>query len=462
MIKRIVGYLPGVVIPMLINFILTTLYASYLTPAEYGILNIYLNTIQIVFASTLSVFQNASLRLYSTDDVLNEKQYITSFIAAILASTCILAIIMAASSLIVNYNWEIILMSVAANGVFQFVCNYYRVTRQSAKYNIVKSGSAVLSLVVLISAKTIFGSISYVWPIISIYGCYALISLLGIYDFRFQISNKACSKNLIFKALKYGIPLIGVSALGYIIANSDQYFLLYFLGEEAVGNYALGHRLVDAIIINLLMMILLVMTPELNRTYDCEGYIAGSRLLTKMISAACWIILPISFGIIVYSKYIINFFFQEYSSAANIMRLVVFASMFHGVSMFLCKGLELTRKTKYIFIGLLIATAINCLYNFIFIPVYGIDASAHSSFFAYLFYNIYLVQKSKQYFKINFDIRYLIRAILATIITVAVSATLINFFSVSTPVRLVVHIILCAVIYFIISVLLKLHLPFID
>ena len=132
MLKRIFGYLPGVAIPMMINFILTTLYATYLAPGEYGILNIYLNSIQIVFALTLSVFQNSSLRLYSTNDVLNEKQYVTTYIAAILMSSCIIAMVTFALSFVIEFNWEIVLMSITINGGFQFICNYYRVTRQSA------------------------------------------------------------------------------------------------------------------------------------------------------------------------------------------------------------------------------------------------------------------------------------------------------------------------------------------
>ena len=460
MIKRIFGYLPGVAIPMMINFILTTLYATYLAPGEYGILNIYLNSIQIVFALTLSVFQNSSLRLYSTNDVLNEKQYVTTYIAAILMSSCIIAMVTFALSFVIEFNWEIVLMSITINGGFQFICNYYRVTRQSAKYNTIKCASAILSLVILVSAKFFLSSISYIWPIIAIYGSYALISLLGIYDLRSQISIRFFSKDLVIKSIKYGIPLIGVSVLGYIIASCDQYFLLYFLGEEAVGNYALGHRLVDAIITNLLMMILLVMTPELNNTFDQDGFKASSELLTKMISAACWIILPISFAIIVYSKFIVLFFFSEYDSADHIMQLVVFASMFHGISMFTCKGLELSRRTEHIFTGLLFATIINCLYNLFFIPVYGIDASAHSSLLAYLFYNIYLVFRSRRYFKINFDYYYILKAVCITCITVLVAYCLMYFLPINSAVEFIIHIMISAVVYLGLSGVFGLYKPF--
>ena len=65
MIRKILSFVPGVIVPMGINFLLTILYAQFLSPGEYGILNIYLNSILIVYAISGSVFQTASLRFYT-------------------------------------------------------------------------------------------------------------------------------------------------------------------------------------------------------------------------------------------------------------------------------------------------------------------------------------------------------------------------------------------------------------
>ena len=74
MLKKIIKYIPGVAVPILINFLLTMLYAAYLSPSEYGLLNIYLNTIQIIYSLTLSVFQTAALRFYSLKEYDSEKE----------------------------------------------------------------------------------------------------------------------------------------------------------------------------------------------------------------------------------------------------------------------------------------------------------------------------------------------------------------------------------------------------
>lgn len=451
MLKKIIQYVPGVAVPMIINFVLTMLYAAYLTPGEYGKLNIYLNTIQIIYALTLSIFQNASLRLYSSEDVHSDKEYVTTYVISTFTATAIACILMALTGSFVSYNWRLIAMSIGCNGMFQFFCNYYRVTGKSRKYNRIKCVAAILALIVLVAVEKQLRVLTYIWPVIAVYGCYGLISLYVIFDARKSFSINAFSLTLVKKSLRYGIPLIGVSVLGYIIASCDQYFLLYYLGEEAVGNYALGHRLVDAVITNLLMMVLLVMTPELNKVHDLKGEKESSYTLEKMIDTAFWIILPITFAIIVYSKYIIIYLFPEYDSAAHIMQLVVFASMFHGLSMFTCKGLELIKRTEYIFIGLLFATAINCLYNLIFIPIYGIDASAHSSMVSYIFYNMYLVLKTKKYYRIVFDWKYILKTFAATAVTVIVAIYLMNWIEISGIVSLALEAAVCGSVYIMLS-----------
>ena len=138
------------------------------------------------------------------------------------------------------------------------------------------------------------------------------------------------------------------------------------------------------------------------------------------------------------------------------MQLVVFASIFHGLSMFTCKGLELVKHPKYVFYGLLVAAVINVVYNFVFIPVYGIDASAHSSILAYIVDNILLVIFTRRYYSIKFDWKYLYKSCLTTAITIACAIMMMHFFPIRNIGGLVIEGFICVVVYIITSFLLKL------
>lgn len=462
MIKKIIGFAPGVIVPMALNFMLTFLYARYLEPGEYGVFNIYLNTIQIVYALTLSLFQTAALRYYSIQNTYrNEREFVSTYFWGNIFITLAIVPVAITISFLLSFNWWIVTLSVGINGLYQFFCTLYRLKSSSLHYNIMRCISSIISLIILIWCANRIVPLTYFWPIAATYGSYAILVIYEVVANRKLINIQCFSFSLLKESVHYGLPLIGVTLLGNIIANSDQYFLMYYLGDEAVGNYALGYRLVDALIINMLTMILLVMTPELNKRHDTNGMAQSSVVLSKMIDSAFWIILPISFAVIVYADYIIKYIFPSYMAAAHIMRLVVFASIFHGISMFTCKGLELVRKSKYILLSLLVAAAANCIYNFVFIPIYGIDASAHSSLLAYILYNVLLMFYTKKYYKMNIDAKYIWRCSLAVISTIIVAIILMRVCPITNLLVLLGEIMICCVIYFSLSFALRLLRVFI-
>lgn len=433
------------------------LYAKVLSPGEYGILNIYLNTIQILYAMTLSVFQNASLRFYSIKESYNgKKEFVSSFIFANIFVTVLIIPIAILVNFFFEFNWQIIILSIGVNGLYLFFCNCFRLENQAGKYNLFRCIQSVGAVIALLGLSFVINPMSFVCPLYIVYGCYGILSVIEIIRQRSVIGISHINVHLLRESILYGLPLIGVSVLGYIVASCDQYFLLYYLGDEAVGNYALGHRLVDAICVNLLTMILLVMTPELNRIHDQMGTKDSSSVLKKMISGAIWISVPISAAIIIYAEPIIEFIFTEYKNAAHIMQLVVFASIFHGISMFTCKGLELAKKPKYTFYSLAVAAVVNCVYNAVFIPIYGIDASAHSSLIAYLIYNALLILTTRKFYPISFDLSYAIRVGIITIITIFLGIGLMSKFPITGIGILLIQAVSCAVCYLCLSVVLKL------
>lgn len=461
MIRKILSFVPGVIVPMGINFLLTILYAQFLSPGEYGILNIYLNSILIVYAISGSVFQTASLRFYTIrESYENESSFISSYLFGNLAATLTIIPFSLIINIFLEFDWEIIVLSVGANSIFQFICNLYRLKNYSFLYNFSRCVTAVSSIILLFLFSYIIDPLTYVWPIIAVYGSYFLFVLFEIFMLRKQISLSKISFSLLKESIKYGFPLIGVSVFGYIISSCAQYFILYYFDKSAVGNYSLGFRLVDALVINMLTMVLLVMTPELNKQHDYHGEKVSSVTLMKMISAAMWIIMPICFAIIVYADYIILFIFPEYESAAHIMRLVVFASIFHGISMFTCKGLELVKHPKFVFYSLGVSTLFNCLYNAIFLPIYGLDAAANGSFLTYVLYNVLLILFTRKYFDLKIDYRYIFKTTIVTLITLVVAVCMMSFFPVSSLLILMIECLICVFTYLIFSFIFNLYFVF--
>src|SRR5699024_11432470 len=99
-------------------------------------LNIYLTTILMVYSVTLNVFQTACLRFYSLNIHENEAEYVSSYIIVNIVTTIVIIPFALIVNLFLKFNWWIIVLAVGANGLFQFLCNYYRVTNKARVYNL--------------------------------------------------------------------------------------------------------------------------------------------------------------------------------------------------------------------------------------------------------------------------------------------------------------------------------------
>ena len=142
------------------------------------------------------------------------------------------------------------------------------------------------------------------------------------------------------------------------------------------------------------------------------------------------------------------------------MCLVLFASVFIGLLMFTCKALKLIKKPKYILYSLIIASLINCGYNAIFIKIYGVTASAHSSIISYIVYNILLVYYSRRYYDLQLDFRYILKTVLATGVTFLLATLLMNTWGITNLMIFIIQFLVAVIVYLVCSVILKLFEPF--
>jgi O-antigen/teichoic acid export membrane protein len=458
MLKKIAIYIPSVLVPMIVNFVLVILFARYLEPEEYGLMNIYLNTISLVYAFGLSFLQSAAFRFYSIKNyVKSTEQYITTYII----SNIILTLLYFSFMIIINeyffqFNANIIAFSIGANALYQLYLNLYRLEDSSRGYTYGRILTSVLTLAFFFLFLSLVKGVDYNHAIYSIYGAYAIIAIVELLKRWNSIKPLQFSFELVRKSFSYGIPMTGVFVVGLIVSYSDQYLILHFLGTKFVGFYSLGYRFADTLISNLTMIILIVMTPTLMKIYDNGNNQESERIISGMININLWIVLPISLCLMIYAESIILIVFPSYVGAATIIQLVVVAAVMHSLSMFTCKGLELAKETKRIFLYLLTAGIINFTYNVIFIPVYGINASAHSSFISYFVYNILLVMGSMKFVKITFDLIFILKLAVINTFTCILAIIIKRYWPVSTLYELLGHVIICGSFYIIVSTLSKL------
>lgn len=464
MLKKIMAYLPSTVIPIFINFILVFIYAGKMSPAEYGIYNVYLNSISIIYAVALSFLQSSAFRFYSVKGLYNNnKEYYSTYYFSNIIICFLVAIVLFLVNIVFKFDWIVISVAIALNAFYQFDINMYRLRDKVGGYAFSRLSAAFGALGFIAVCATLTGSITYEVPIYTFYGAYIFTIIVEfIRCFKF-FSFKYLSKKLFVESLRFGMPMMGVTVMGLLMSYAAQYIILFNLSEVSVGYYSLGFRLSDTVISNITMIILTVMTPMVMKLYDDAGgdnVEKSSQMLTKVISLDMWVILPCCALLAFYSGDLIRLLFPSYEGAEPIVVIIVFSAILRSLSMITCKGLELARKTGKMFLFLIISLAANIAYMLICVPLYGIEAAGHASIISYLLYNILLIKESYKYINIIIDYIYLLKVMIVSVIVVIAALLISGFVGTGNIALVVIQGCICIFLYFLGSLLLGLYKPF--
>lgn len=455
MIKKIMAYVPSVAIPILVNILLVFLYARCLKPEEYGMLNIVLNTINIIYSLVMSFIQSASFRFYSDKSLYSSREeYVSSFVFCNIIVGFLVASVTALVSICTGQTvYFLIAVSVGINGLYQFYLNLYRLEGRNSWYIASRIIAAFLILISFVAVVKLIPNLTYEYVILTTYGSYAVFAFIGTYQQRKYLILKEFSFNLIKKAFVYGMPMMGVTLLGNIISSCDQYVLKFYMGDFSVGLYSLGHKLSDMSISNITMLLLLVATPMVMREYDQSSKSRGVMYLSKILFVNIWVVVLVAIGILAFADEIILYLFPEYSSAEQIISLVAIAAVLHSVSLITCKPFELTKNTMGLMILLLVTAIINVAYNVVFIPIYGINAASHSSIIAYLVYIFLLYIKDDSSNKVCLTLKECTQIVIPSLITFVITLTLKQLCPINSLLSLMIQAIICVFVYFVVSLI---------
>jgi len=394
-------YVPSMVVPIIINLIIIVLCGRWLPPAEYGLMSIYTTTITLLYSFGLSFVQSAALRFY-TERICNDKAiYFTTFLLINIFLSCLLlGIVLIIKCFITQINPLVVELSVLANGLYMFCVNIDRLEDKHMRYTMARCMASILNLAIFVVIAACLKHATSISPVVSLYGAYLIISLIKIVT-KLQLFSIGKFSFVLFKeSMKFGLPLIGVSVVGSLIANSDQYMILYFLDEAQVGLYSLGYKIADYSVTRFTTLLLTVATPAIIRCYDEKKYEQSAKYIIGTVNAISWTWFALMSICLIYSGEIIQLVFPEYQGAETIMNIVIISALFHCLSQLYCKPFELAKKTNELMICSLIAGAINVIYNYFFIPVNGTVAAAISSVLAYLSLDIMLLLRGKKYMNV--------------------------------------------------------------
>ncbi|QGU01012.1 Polysaccharide biosynthesis protein [Corynebacterium kalinowskii] len=374
----------------IIVFLMLPLYTSYLSPNEYGVVDLVV-TYAALLAPTLTIQMEMAVFRFLIENREN-KPGITKVITNALSVAIALTIICLSISIVVNIfvdipHFYLILCIIVAAFFAGFLLQTSRGLGKNLNYaiaSILTGLTTVISNVMLIVVYKLGATgmlvsllLSYLIPII-----YLLISL----KFWQYLNFSTLEKTYRSKLIRYSAPLVPNGVAWWVINAADRTIILFALGLAANGVYAVSTRF--AMIYSAVFAIF-----SMSWTESASVHIRSEqrdRYFTETIDSALRFFGSVGVLIIAVLPFVFTLFVAEnFREAYLYIPLMMIGAVLNSI-VGLYGGIYVAlKKTGKVATTSVFATVISLAINLVFIKVFGLFAAASAGGIAFLAMAIY-------------------------------------------------------------------------
>jgi O-antigen/teichoic acid export membrane protein len=220
--------------------------------------------------------------------------------------------------------------------------------------------------------------------------------------FHKYLSLKSYSKKMLKTFLKYSFPMVPGVLCWWIMSAFDRFIINLYLGEDAIGIYAISNRL-PAIILMISSIFQLAWQDNAIKIYKNDDrdqyYTQIFKRYFRFMATSCIILIASNRFVI---ELIVGSQFQD---AWKYTGLLYIASLFSAFSSFWGAGYHGSKNTKIILKTTLIGAVVNIIMILIMINYIGLYAAPISTLLGFFFMWLSRLFDKNKLFEINFDKR---------------------------------------------------------
>ncbi|MBN1186578.1 MAG: oligosaccharide flippase family protein [Bacteroidales bacterium] len=408
--KHTVIYGVGDVLGRISAFILLPVYTTYLTPEEFGTLEILYMTSAIASIFLGRQISHATIRFYFEYDAQSTRNRVvsSSLILFILFSGIILTVCATSSKQFSNaifsspiyakhftvlFYW--LLISLSNEILYSFI----RVLERPYFFVTV----SLCELLTKLICCTLF-VVGYLWAefgvlLGNLLGTLVTFFILGTYTFA------KCGFGVDFSIfrhiVKYTLPLIFVGFCATIIAQADRFFLKTYASLSVVGLYALGIRFSS--LVNFLVF------QPFTKGYGPFRFSIMQRedakeIYAKVTTYFLFIILWACLGVTAFAREIIQIMADSaYWPAYQVIPILLISVIGQGLYYMFQIGVYINKNTRILSYVFAVSTLVNLICLWVFVPRYGIFGAALSLSFTHILISVLGYYCSNQVYPILYE-----------------------------------------------------------
>lgn len=381
----------GNLLSKVVGFVLIPFYTHFLTPADYGTLEL-LDLSITVFGLVTMMWMNASVvRYYYEYDEEKSRQ---EFVSTVLIAASVLGVVAAVSGILFSKELStLVLKSPAFYRYFWLVfLTFGFSTLNSVSLSLLRAKQrsgvvtalSVVSMVLSLSLNIYFIAVLRFGVAGILLSSLITTALSGIAltVFNFRGLKLRFSFEKFTAVAHFGAPLLVTSFASFALNFSDRFFLQHFTNVSAVGIYALGYKF------GFMLSFLAVQPFDMiwsSRVYEVAKKPNGPALFSRIFRYYTLLLIALALGLSLFIQDAISIVASPaFRAAYKVVPVVALAYVFQGAYRFFVGGIYVKKVTRWVGAISAVSLALNLALNYVLIRPYGGMGAAWATVISFL------------------------------------------------------------------------------
>lgn len=372
----------------IIGIVLVSLYTTYINPNDYGKYTLIIGFVNVLISIMIGWIGSASLRYYDSykdsDNIFFSTVFL-SWLSMLFFITITLFLIgkLKISIIILDYFPLVILITIGLS----FINIFEKIIRASGKTSfyvismLMQIAINLIAFYLLVNTHADNINTIFLARIIS----QLAFGLIVIYKFKVhkKVRIRFFSIKILTQLLKFGLPMVGVWGISWILSFSDRYLIKIFYSYTEVGLYDIAYKFAENSIGIVSSAFLLAIYPQLIITWNKNPNQIGN-VLSKTFRYLMIILIPACVGLIGISKNIYGTILDiAYVDGVGVIIISSLGFLFMSINNLLYKVWQLKEKTYYILSIMVLSVTLNIALNIFLMPIFSYQIAAYTTLAAY-------------------------------------------------------------------------------
>ncbi|MEI7918039.1 MAG: oligosaccharide flippase family protein [Candidatus Saccharibacteria bacterium] len=388
----------------LISFLLLPIYTAFLSPSEYGVLDLTIIYMALLVPIITIQLEMASFRflIENRKNKVHQQQIISNVIQTVTLILVIFIVIYAIFYNYINIRYaNLILLNVCLTAYSNLFLQFARGFGDNKRFSI---ASVIIGFTTLTTTigLAIYGNLDVQGILLSLAFANFLCIIYLIFSLKLYkyINISSSNKDTKQKLLKYSYPLVPSAISWWIVSVSDRTIISIFLGIAANGIYAIANKY--ATIFNAIFAIFNMSWIESASIHiddhNRDNFFSETANANIKVFGSLGLLL-IAYIPLVFTD-LVN---RQYNEAYLYIPILTVAAFFNALAGFYSAIYIAKKLSKQVANISIVAAIINIIINLIFIQYIGIYAAALSTVIAYLAVSIHRHYDIKKYVSITYE-----------------------------------------------------------